>query len=93
MMSGTFVAAHISFLHASVIAHIHDPFLEFDSITVRACRLLSGCGEAHMVVHTLDMLEIVAISSNNELMEDPDENTEDDPKFELHQIDNDVEET
>jgi len=40
MMSDASVAAHISLLHASMIAHAWDPFSKFHSITVRACRLL-----------------------------------------------------
>jgi len=40
MMPDTFVAAHISLLHASIIAHAQDPFFKFHSITVRAYRLL-----------------------------------------------------
>ena len=40
MVPSTFVAACISLLHDSMIAHAHDPFSEFHSIMVRACRLL-----------------------------------------------------
>ena len=40
MMPGTYVITHISLLHASIIAHAQDPFSQFDSITVRAHRLL-----------------------------------------------------
>jgi len=40
MMPGTSVAAYISLLHASMIAHVQEPLSEFHNITVRACRLL-----------------------------------------------------
>ena len=40
MIPGSSVAAHISLLHTSIIAHAQDPLSEFDNITVRACRLL-----------------------------------------------------
>jgi len=40
MMPDTFVAAHISLLHASMIARTQDPFSEFHNITVCAGRLL-----------------------------------------------------
>jgi len=35
MMPGTSVATHISFLHDSMVAHMHvNPFLKFHSVTV-----------------------------------------------------------
>jgi len=40
MMLGTSVAAHISLLHAGIIAHARDPFSEFHNITDHVCRLL-----------------------------------------------------
>jgi len=40
MMPSSFMAAHISLLHASMIAHAQDPFFEFHNIMVCACRLL-----------------------------------------------------
>ena len=40
MMPGASRAAHIALLHASMEAHVLNPFSEFHSITVRAHRLL-----------------------------------------------------
>ena len=37
----TFVATHISLLHASMVVHMYNPFLEFHTIIVRARGLLS----------------------------------------------------
>ena len=54
---------------------------------------LSGSSEAHVVVHIPDALETVVISSDDELMEDPKEVREEDPEFEGHHIDHDVEGT
>ena len=36
----TFVATHISSLHASIVAHMQDRFSEFYSVTGYKCRLL-----------------------------------------------------
>jgi len=46
--------------------------------------------EAHVVMYIPDTLEIVVISSNDELMKDLEEDPEKDPEFEEHQIDHQV---
>jgi len=45
-----------------------------------------------MVLHIPDTPKIVVISSNDELMEDPDEDSEKGMKFKEHHIDHEVEE-
>ena len=40
MMLGISMATHITLLHASMVAHIQDPFSEFHSVMVRTRRLL-----------------------------------------------------
>jgi len=40
MMSGISMATHISLLHASMVAHIQDPFSEFHSVRIGTCRML-----------------------------------------------------
>ena len=40
IMWGTFVATHISRLHASVVAHMQDPYSEFHHVNTRTHRLL-----------------------------------------------------
>ena len=39
MMSGTFVAANISHLHTSIVAHMQDPYSEFNHVNTRTHRL------------------------------------------------------
>ena len=40
MMSGTSITIHISRLHASIVAHMQDPYSKFHHVNTRTCRLL-----------------------------------------------------
>ena len=42
MMPDSSVATHISLLHASMVAHIQDPFSKFRSVMALTCRLLQS---------------------------------------------------
>jgi len=58
MTSSTSVATHISFLHASMIAHVQDPFSEFYLWSV----CVNYCGTYKWLPHGLSIGSIIMIS-------------------------------